>query len=68
LLAGADVDAPAAAAAVVPLEATELLLLLEHAARANVAPAASTATDHLNDRPRPTDRALSSMIWTLPLF
>src|ERR1700682_3476326 len=48
VLAGAEVAAPAAAV-VVPLEATGVLLLLEQAASANIAPA-TRAADHLNER------------------
>jgi hypothetical protein len=62
LLAGAAVEPPAGAAVVVAFEAPVFLALLEHAARANVAPAAMAAADHLNDRTRATDRRWFCMI------
>jgi hypothetical protein len=53
---------PAGAAVVDPFEATVLLVLLEQAARASVAPTAKTATEHLNDRTGATDRSWLCMI------
>jgi hypothetical protein len=57
---------PAGAAVVDPFEATVLLVLLEQAARASVAPTAKMATEHLKYRTRATDRSWFCMIWGLP--
>src|ERR1700682_5343086 len=49
-------------AEVAALDATEVLLLLEQAARAKIAPAAMAAA-HLDDRTCATDRVWFCMIW-----